>query len=89
MSEEVKRIITIETAASQQSLNQLKKKVSELTAELNETVTGSAQFEAKLKQLSVVQKQYASIQGQITAQTQLQKKEMVNLGQTGEALAKS
>lgn len=89
MAEEIVRIIKIDTKNSGKSINDLKNDIKRLKAELNSTVTGTAEFQAKLQELTTVQKQYAQINETIRAQAQTQSKQMFHLAKFGESLAKS
>ncbi len=87
--EEIVRVIRIDTKNSGKSINEIKSELRQLRQELNNTATGTLEFQNKLKMVVQAENNLKAINTQLKQQNQSTQKDLVNLARFGESLAKS
>lgn len=87
--EEIVRVIRIDTKNSGKSINEIKSELRQLRQELNNTATGTLEFQNKLKLVVQAENNLKAINTQLKQQNQNTQKDLVNMARFGESLAKS
>lgn len=89
MSEEIVRIIKVDTKNSGKSIKDLRNEIKSLRQELEKTEVGSKEFESTLKQLTQTQKSYNEVQQQIRDLSRTNQQDMVKFASFAKNLGKS
>lgn len=89
MSEEIVRIIKVDTKNSDKSIKDLKNEINGLKKELEQTTVGSDEFNSALRRLTQTQKSYNEIQQQVRDMSKTGQQDMVNFAKFASNLGKS
>lgn len=89
MSEEIVRILTVQTGNSTQTINNLKQAIKSLRQELSKAQVGSRQYNETLRELTQVQRQYSLINKDISERSKAQEVNLRSMAQLGQNLAKT
>ena len=89
MSEEIVRILTVQTGNSTQTINNLKQAIKSLRQELSKAQVGSKQYNDTLQELTQVQRQYSLINKDISERSKAQEVNLQTMAQLGQNLAKT
>lgn len=89
MSEEIVRIIKVDTKNSGKSIKDLRNEIKSLKGELDKAVVGSEEFESTLRKLTQTQKSYNEVQQQIKDLSRTNQQDLVNFAKFASNLSKS
>lgn len=89
MSQEIVRILSVQTGNSVTTINNLKQAIKSLRQELNKAQVGSREYNETLRQLTTIQRQYASINRDITDRAKANTFNLQQMTQLGQNLAKT
>ena len=89
MSEEIIRVLKVDTKNSGKTINDLRKDIKSLRQELEKTTVGSEEFESALKELTQAQKSYNEVQQQVRDMSRTNQQEMVRFATFAKNLGKS
>lgn len=89
MSEEIVRIIKVDTKNSGKSIKDLRNEIKSLKSELDKAVVGSEEFESTLRKLTQTQRSYNEVQQQIRDLSRTNQQSMLNFAKFASNLGKS
>ena len=89
MSEEIVRVIKVDTKNSGKSIKDLRNEIKSLKGELDKAVVGSEEFESTLRKLTQTQKSYNEVQQQIKDLSRTNQQDMVKFASFAKNLGKS